>query len=212
MGLNCFTKMEEAIPGRGQDRISVRRHHHGALSLIMADGAGGVSGGAETASIICDALSLFIGDDIQKLPTEHPATWLSHIDELMHGNLHHGLAAAIALTIADDGKIIGASVGDCQAWIFDDGLPSIELTSGQHRKPLLGEGKATPVGFEGELGKRMLIVATDGLWKYAALSSIASTMRLRNSNPLLSTRSPIPSSTAPGSRREPCRTTSPSQW
>ncbi len=83
------------------------------------------------------------------------------------------------------GKIIGASVGDCQAWIFDDGLPSIELTSGQHRKPLLGEGKATPVGFEGELGKRMLIVATDGLWKYAALSSIASTMRLRNSNPLL---------------------------
>ena len=43
---------------------------------------------------------------------------------------------------ADDGRIIGASVGDCGAWMFGGGAASRSLTARQARKPLLGEGTA----------------------------------------------------------------------
>jgi len=42
--------------------------------------------------------------------------------------------------------MMGASVGDNQAWIIDDGEIA-NLTRSQNRKPMLGSGNAQPVGF-----------------------------------------------------------------
>ena len=63
-------------------------------------------------------------------------------------------------------RIFGASVGDCEAWLITE--HSIEeLTASQVRKPLLGSGEAVPVAFEAALGVATLLLATDGLLKYA---------------------------------------------
>jgi hypothetical protein len=76
-----------------------------------------------------------------------------------------GLAAAVVVEVRDNGSVVGASVGDCEAWTFIDGLAR-NLTAEQVRKPLLGEGMALPVGFETQVKECSLLVATDGLWKY----------------------------------------------
>jgi hypothetical protein len=84
-----------------------------------------------------------------------------------------GLAAAVVLSVADDGMVCGASVGDCEAWIFGSG-EALDLTGSQRRKPMLGSGNSEPVAFSGRLGSGTLVMGTDGLWKYtAAISRIS---------------------------------------
>ena len=126
-------RVEEARPGRGQDRASV----------IDADGA----------------------------------TWLAQrdVDLAATGT---GMAAAIVLSISDGGDVRGASVGDCEAWVFGDGAPT-NLTSQQIRKPRLGDGAAVPTSFVAAGQRGTLVIATDGLWKYLNHRRIAELARTR---------------------------------
>src|SRR5262249_7289847 len=62
----------------------------------------------------------------------------------------------------------GASVGDSGAWLID---PFVDLTSAQKRKPLIGSGRACPVPFASPFAGTLLL-ASDGLFKYAAQSRI----------------------------------------
>ena len=183
--LEYHTQTIEAIREQGQD-CAVACHAKDTLSIRVADGAGGVAGSARAARIVCKKDPISASKRTLFMPLDE---WMRstnlHICEFSRIGPPCGMASAVVINISDDGWIQGASVGDCKAWIFDlDGLPAIELTSGQHRKPLLGEDDAEPVSFEGELRNRMLVVATDGLWKYANLPSCAATMRLAISNPL----------------------------
>ena len=182
-------RVAEARRGCGGDRIT-------AISLpdrivfAVADGAGGVTGGAAAAEAVCRATTDWChqektADDQSLRCQSGISELLARIDRGIADSGTGGLAAAVIINISDDDWISGASVGDCRAWIFDlDGLPAMELTSGQHRKPLLGEDGAEPVSFEGELRNRLLVVATDGLWKYTNLPSCAAIMKLAISNPL----------------------------
>jgi serine/threonine protein phosphatase PrpC len=81
----------------------------------------------------------------------------------------------VVLTITSQG-VVGASVGDSGAWVIraDD---YIDLTSCQHRKPLLGSGRAMVVGFSQPSITGTLLVASDGLFKYAKAESICQTVR-----------------------------------
>ncbi|TMA16715.1 MAG: hypothetical protein E6J85_18025 [Deltaproteobacteria bacterium] len=63
------------------------------------------------------------------------------------------------------GRIVGASVGDSGAILFRE--PLVDLPSGQARKPLLGSGSAQPRGFAVEWNGEPLLVATDGLLRFA---------------------------------------------
>lgn len=165
------TRVEEARRGRGEDRIAVVETPNRKL-IVVADGAGGVAGGARAAESICGALT---GD------TSDWATWLSQQDARLmdHGT---GLAAVVALSISDDGTIQGASVGDCEAWLFARG-EAVNLTARQVRKPLIGDGGAVPTSFTARASAGTLIVATDGLWKYikpARIAEIATTRPLES--------------------------------
>ncbi len=126
----------------------------------IADGAGGVAGGADAADAVCRALEHC--DDDSPMGWER---WLAELDVALTTSSRGGLAAAVVLEVHDDSRIAGASVGDCEAWIVD-GDDARVLTRSQHRKPLLGDGGAKPVGFAGTLAGGTLVVATDGLWKY----------------------------------------------
>lgn len=79
------------------------------------------------------------------------------------------------IVILSEAEIIGASVGDSGALIFSkDGVDN--LTRNQIRKPLLGSGQASPVGFSQTHLDGVLLIASDGLLKYTSQEKIAATI------------------------------------
>lgn len=82
----------------------------------------------------------------------------------------------VALTLTSQ-RILGASSGDSEAWwITAEG--HFDLTEAQKRKPLLGTGAAEPVPFELKLTQPgTLLLATDGLFKYADPLAITEAVR-----------------------------------
>jgi PPM family protein phosphatase len=154
------TRVEEARRGRGEDRIAVV-HRDGCTLVAVADGAGGVTGGAYAAEAICLAVEACDGN-------ENWVDWLSRRDK----EIRIGLAAAVVMSVSGGGMVRGASVGDCEAWLFGP-KGGLSLTSGQKRKPLLGSGEAVPSQFVASGSGQTLVVATDGLWKYIAPAYLA---------------------------------------
>jgi len=132
------------------------------LLIALADGAGGASNGALAAQAVIDAAAR--GGD----PTET----LLECDEYLQ---NVGLTTAIIMHVGDGG-VVGASVGDSAACRIDRDV--IDLTERQHRKPLVGGG-CVPVAFRCErpLGTATLLVASDGLFAYAAAADIARIVR-----------------------------------
>lgn len=124
--------------------------------LAVVDGAGGTARGALAAERVCAALA-----QCARLP-EDWCDWLRDRD--MELARLGGQAAAVVVDVRG-GWLRGASVGDCEAHVFYDGLDE-DLTRGQTRKPLLGDGRAQPVAF-GFRARGIVVVASDGLWKYA---------------------------------------------
>jgi serine/threonine protein phosphatase PrpC len=136
----------------GQDRARIDDNCSGHLVIRVADGAGGVSHGGFAAQSVVDAVPPE-GRDWE--------AWLVDLEPALAG----GQTTAVVMTI-DGGSITGASVGDSIAWL----VPGGTLTANQQRKPLLGDG-AVPIGFRGSL-RGTLLVATDGLWRYAPREAI----------------------------------------
>jgi serine/threonine protein phosphatase PrpC len=75
-----------------------------------------------------------------------------------------GESTAVIVDVRPYG-IAGASVGDSEAWIINEGK-MVDLTVNQNRKPLLGSGAAAPVSFTCSPLDGVLLVATDGFWSY----------------------------------------------
>ncbi len=178
--LSFSTQVVDARRGRGEDRIAmVRRAGH--TRFLIADGAGGVAGGRAAA----DALCLALVEQAEGVGiTEEWVEWLTRHDRAMAASGASGLAAAIVLSVSDDGAVSGASVGDCEAWVFGQGaFPVVGFTEHQRRKPLLGSGEAIATGFATfatPLARgQTLVVASDGLWKYMKPARIAANARLR---------------------------------
>jgi serine/threonine protein phosphatase PrpC len=93
---------------------------------------------------------------------------LSDIDaKLARGR---GQCCLVGAWIADN-KIIGASVGDCAAWLLGETI--VDLTEHQIRKPLLGSNDAQPISFVAALNSATLLLATDGLTKYASRTLVS---------------------------------------
>jgi hypothetical protein len=124
------TEMEDAQPGHGAERIVNIRLPTRSV-LVLVDGAGGVAGGTAAAETVCKAA--FAYDDWHKM-SGWPR-WLAHADRVMTRS-RVGPAAVVAIEIADDGFITGASVGDCEAWAFFSSTKYYTPTSTSLRRPL----------------------------------------------------------------------------
>ena len=156
--------------GRDEDRLAVRIVGDAAL-IVVADGAGGVAGGRRAAEAICAR----IVDGKSIAQTDWPAV-LARLDLVLSADPKCGESTAVVAFISA-GKLRGASVGDSEAWlVHDDGRVEC-LTEHQRRKPLLGSGQARPVAFEAELSAARLLVATDGLFKYARHAELLAAAR-----------------------------------
>lgn len=167
MGVHLVTRTEEARRARGEDRIAVVESP-GRKLILVADGAGGVAGGAAAAESLCSALTA---------DTDDWSAWLKRQDTPVSRGT--GLAAVVVLSVTDGGMIRGASVGDCEAWMFFRGEVT-NLTERQIRKPLLGDGAAVPVGFaiQAVVGAT-IVIASDGLWKYVSRHRIEKAVAMR---------------------------------
>ena len=155
----------ESSRGAGQDRATVV-HVPGGLVIALADGAGGTANGALAASAVIDA--------VQERPASDPMVLLDELDD--PERLGRGETTAVIASVRC-GSVFGASVGDSGAWLIE-GTSTIDLTRAQRRKPLLG-AMCIPIAFSDAFtASRTLLVASDGLFRYAKPADIARVAQL----------------------------------
>jgi PPM family protein phosphatase len=167
----AFGLMNQASHDEGHDRIGVWQTDS-SLTIALADGAGGVSGAATAAQALLDSVGTGF------TPAFQAADLIATRDQRL-ASMNGGQSTAIVLSLSAEG-VVGASVGDSGVWIIRD--DSIEdLTSLQNRKPLLGTGACVPVPFSaGRIRGGTLLVASDGLLKYAKRADIARVAQAAN--------------------------------
>jgi len=158
-----------AAHSENQDRAAVIESPHGIL-LIIADGAGGMSGGEKAAEFVIQGIKeQFVSEEA----FSNPLTWyniLNQADHLLYVHPLAGETTAVVVAISD-GFICGASVGDSSAFLLQDNI-DIELTAKQWQKPRLGSGIAIPTTYGPIPLTGILLLATDGLMKYAPPAKI----------------------------------------
>lgn len=153
--------------GRGEDRVHVERR--GARTLaIVADGAGGSGHGAAAAELTCS----FAAKRFRERDAGTAEDWARCLYEIDQALVRTGGQCTAVLVEIAEGRVFGASVGDSAAWMLT-GKGTLDLTESQNRKPLLGSDEALPLCFGPTALTGRLLIATDGLFKYAAGDDIA---------------------------------------
>jgi PPM family protein phosphatase len=146
-----------------------------AVVLLVADGAGNSSAGGVAAEALCARLASTVRDG--GFDPDEEGSWahlLAECDARLFGEGNGGETTAVALYLAP-GRIVGASVGDSEAWLLEANGFYV-LTEGQVRKPLVGSGRARPVAFRHATARGTLLLASDGLFKYAAWDLLRATL------------------------------------
>jgi PPM family protein phosphatase len=163
-----------------QDRVGIFRRD-GVIVGVVADGAGGTAGGAEAASLVIHHVGRALDDGRNLL---NALTWKQVLLEAGTKLEVDGIGQTTGVVIATDGRrVLGASVGDSGAWLVgpDDVL---NLSEGQPRKPLLGDRLVEPKTIWAELRHGdSLLLATDGVLKYASADQISATIRRPGCSP-----------------------------
>ena len=146
--------------------------HDGARTVLcVADGAGGRSGGMEAAKM---AVELVQQNASRMTNADLCADALRKVDAAIANDSIAG-ETTCALAIVTMDEIFGASVGDSGIWLIPKVSPHTDLTQAQQRKPFIGSGSAWPVPFQCSRQVGALLLATDGLLKYASPESIIRT-------------------------------------
>lgn len=158
----------QVVPARrnGDDRAEAIPRGTGHL-LVLADGAGGTSGGAAAA----DAVLACARD----LAFSSPSDCVGFLRDLDRQLTNVGQTTAIVMVL-EDGQVFGASVGDSCAWLLT-ASSVVDLTQHQKAKPLLGSGNATPIAFGPLPCAGRVLVGSDGLFKYVAYERVCALAR-----------------------------------
>lgn len=160
-----------------EDRLAVITLDDG-LVIAVADGAGGIGGGARAAEMAIAGVEQAVRDGDIKPPFEPDvcARLLRDLDLMIEADPEAGEATIVVVTISDAGVVTGASCGDSRALVVsEDGVD--HLTAYQHRKRRLGSGAAVPVSFVRPKLDGKLVVASDGLGSYIREDRLAEIIR-----------------------------------
>ena len=158
-----------------EDRAVVLDHPEGRV-IVVADGVGGRSNGGRAA----DALVASVTRRLPGQTSLHRASvWhrlLEQADADVRADGGRGETTAVVAAVTPLG-LAGAAVGDSEAWHVPPAGPAVVLAGRGRRKPSLGCGVAVPEAFAVESWGGTLLVATDGLFKYADPDRILATVR-----------------------------------
>ena len=140
------------------------------LVLVLADGAGGLNGGAKAAEFVVESVKERVTGSVD---SEQLCTFLTALDREMSASGTFGETTCVVVILSEKG-IAGASIGDSGALMFSQSGVD-DLTRNQIRKPFLGSGRADPIGFKRSCLDGTLLMASDGLLKYTSQEKIAET-------------------------------------
>lgn len=141
------------------------REAEGLVIAAVADGAGGLSGGAAAADLLISAVAELQAPATMLVPRMLEQL-LVRADSRILRTRGAGETTAVVV-VASDGRVFGASVGDSEAWLIA-GADVQVLTARQLRKPLLGSGAAVPTSFGPVPFRGRLVLGSDGLFKYSS--------------------------------------------
>ncbi len=155
-----------------------------AYVLIIADGVGGRPGGGAAADravhLTREAVVAGAGRERFRGSLRSADNWrelLTFVDEMVSEEEGAGETTLLAAYVTPT-HIWGASVGDSETWwIGSDAI--VDLTERQRRKPFLGGGMCIPTPFAFRVPPNKtgaLLLATDGLFKYADTNRICEIM------------------------------------
>jgi hypothetical protein len=144
----------------------------GGLVLAVADGAGGRPGGAQGADAVIGGVRAAAAATSPLPDAAAGCRLLADLDRAVLDAPGAGETTAVVASVSAV-AVDGASAGDSGAWVLAPGARR-DLTARQQRRPFLGTGAARPVPFAAALPPGCtLLLASDGLLKYAAVESIA---------------------------------------
>lgn len=158
-----------------EDRVQVVERND-ALVVLVADGAGGLAGGATAADGVVEAVGSAVDDD--GFDINSASGWnniLGDVDKKLAATFA-GETTAIVLSVSSAG-VVGASVGDSQAWVIS--AAGIDDLTGDQNKKRLGSGRAVPITFFRPRLDGVLVVGTDGLFNYTTAARIVQAIRDR---------------------------------
>lgn len=136
--------------------------------IVVADGAGGLSGGGDASDLFVDAIRGAVARSELDLVAVFGA-----VDRVLASK--DGGETTAVVVIVGPGGISGVSVGDSEAWVITPDAVD-DLTASQTRSRL-GSGRAEPVAFSRASLDGTLVMGTDGLFKYASIDAIAKVAR-----------------------------------
>jgi serine/threonine protein phosphatase PrpC len=161
-------QVSEPAGKSSEDRVVALRSFDGVF-VALADGAGGISGGAQAAELVVREFK--VAQPVSGVSAESLVGELLRFDREIAADTTAGETTAVVIALSSS-RVVGASVGDSGAWIIHEGNVD-DLTASQVRKPLLGSNSVRPVGFERGPLRGTLLVASDGLLKYSGREKIA---------------------------------------
>lgn len=142
-----------------------------ALVVMIADGAGGVSGGGAASEMVVETVRR--RTDQRPFDPHDLRSWsevLTHADEELARSPSAGETTAVVVVVGPD-WIAGASAGDSEVWVVDADRRVDRLTERQNRTRL-GTGRSRPTTFHRRTTAAILVAATDGLFKHASTDAI----------------------------------------
>lgn len=160
--------------GGGHDRAEIIGSREHAL-LVVADGAGGMSGASRAADLVVEIAREIMRRPRERIGSRGLSALLEHMDHLILRCRQAGESTAVLVELVGD-AIYGASVGDSGAWLVH-GRERLDLTAQQHRKWRLGSGLARPVPFGPFPLVGTLLVASDGLLECAEPDRLTEAVR-----------------------------------
>ncbi len=147
----------------------------GVLVVVVADGRGGIRGGDEASRSLVAVVKSAV-DDPAFTPKDVGA-WvdLFRTRDTALASKGAGETTGVVVALWRQG-LVGVSIGDSEAWVVTPrGVDN--LTVGQQTRQRLGSGRVNLATFARPSLGGVLVIATDGLFKFASQDIIAGVVR-----------------------------------
>jgi serine/threonine protein phosphatase PrpC len=141
------------------------------LVVVLADGGGGMRGGEAASDSLVAVVKARVDDRAFALEQLQPWIDLFHATDTAIAAKGPCDTTGVVVVLGPRG-VFGVSAGDSEAWIVTPTRVD-NLTVGQRTRERLGSNRVTATSFERVRLNGVLLIATDGLFRFASPDVIA---------------------------------------